>query len=211
MKSHGWRGVAIVGMTMMLILSGAVALTPSAFATGPAGPEGTGVRYTVEPDGPTPLDDIVVRVTVSHEFCYSIDGIELIVSDDVVMIGVVATKGELCPAVEGPFETELPVPIGRLAAGTYSVDVSFSVCGGAACDEIGIGSNFDVVPVGDANCSSAVDSIDANIVLQSTAQLIDNAPCVSAADADRDGVVESIDATLILQYTAGLLGNLPLG
>ncbi len=208
MRAQGLRA-SLVATLALLILAGAAA--GGASATGSAGLEGTGVSYTLKPDRPTVLDEIVVNATVWHDFCYSIDGIELVISSDAVDIRVVADEGEVCPAVEGPFEMELPVPIGRLAAGRYAVDVSFSLCGVASCTEIGIGGSFDVVPVGDANCDGSVNSIDANVVLQSSARLIDSAPCASAADANRDGDVQSIDATLILQYEAGLLGQLPPG
>ena len=62
---------------------------------------------------------------------------------------------------------------------------------------------------GDVNCSGGVDSIDAALVLQLTAGLVDSLSCQQNADANEDGSVNSIDAALILQLTAGLLSNLP--
>ncbi len=207
MKSQGLRAVALVGMALLLL---AGAFAAKAAAEGDAGvPPGQGVSYTVQPEHPTELDQITVNVLIRDGGCYILEGVELTVSEDEIDIRVVATESEVCPAVDGPFEMKLPVPIGRLDAGTYAIDVAFRLCGAAFCAEIGIGGGFDVVAIGDADCDSTVNSIDANVVLQSSARLIDSAPCESAADANRDGAVRSTDATLILQYTAGLLGQLP--
>ena len=68
-------------------------------------------------------------------------------------------------------------------------------------------------PVGDADCSGTVDSLDAGEVLSFTADLltandrVDITAC--QPDANQDGRVNSIDAALILQYSAGLLAHLP--
>lgn len=67
-------------------------------------------------------------------------------------------------------------------------------------------------PSGDVNCNGRVDSIDAALVLQSAAGLIDQLPCNVGFkdDPDCNGRVNAIDAALILQYIAGLLGRLPV-
>jgi len=62
---------------------------------------------------------------------------------------------------------------------------------------------------GDVNCSGAVDSIDAALVLQLGAGLVGSLSCQQNADTNEDGSVNSIDAALILQHTAGLLPSLP--
>jgi len=210
MKAQGLRTVAIAGVAGLLLLAGtAWPRTAANAGGGPAGEQG--VSYSLDPERPTAADDIVVNARVSDDQCYSLDGVELMVSEDAVDIRVVAHAGDICPAIPGPFEMELPVHIGQLAAGMYALDVSFSVCVVEFCSEIGIGGDFDVVPVGDANCDGVVNSIDANVVLQQSARLIGSAQCAGAADANRDGAVQSIDATLILQYEAGLLGQLPPG
>jgi hypothetical protein len=62
---------------------------------------------------------------------------------------------------------------------------------------------------GDSNCSGAVDSIDAALVLQLSAGLIHTLPCPQNGDVNSDGRTNSIDASLILQFVAGLLPHLP--
>ena len=65
-----------------------------------------------------------------------------------------------------------------------------------------------VETAGDANCDGSVDGIDAALVLQLDASLIDSLTCERGADANGDGNVDGIDAALILQLDAGLLGSL---
>lgn len=62
---------------------------------------------------------------------------------------------------------------------------------------------------GDVNCDEVVNSIDAALILQLGAGLLDSLPCGSAADTNHDGQVNAIDAALILQVSAGLLPSLP--
>ncbi len=66
-------------------------------------------------------------------------------------------------------------------------------------------ASASVQPAGDANCDGFVSSLDAVIVLQIDAGLLDRAPCHIQADASFDGVVNSLDAAIILQREAGLL------
>ena len=63
--------------------------------------------------------------------------------------------------------------------------------------------------IGDVNCSGAVDSIDAALLLQLTAGLVGSLSCQQNADVNGSGAVDSIDAALVLQFTAGLLPSLP--
>ncbi len=58
---------------------------------------------------------------------------------------------------------------------------------------------------GDANCDGAVNAIDAALILQLTAQLIDAVSCPENADINGDGAIDVLDAVLILQIDAGLL------
>lgn len=59
--------------------------------------------------------------------------------------------------------------------------------------------------LGDADCDEDVDSIDAALVLQFGAGLLEVLPCKDDADANQDGTVNAVDAALILQVAAGLL------
>ncbi len=71
------------------------------------------------------------------------------------------------------------------------------------------GGVSDIGILGDVNCDGAIDAIDALLILQIKAALIDSLPCEKNADVDESGQVTSIDAALILQFTAGLIGSLP--
>ena len=59
-------------------------------------------------------------------------------------------------------------------------------------------------PPGDANCDSTVNSIDAVLVLQLDAALIQSLPCEGSADVSGDGEIDARDAAVILQIEAGL-------
>jgi hypothetical protein len=69
-------------------------------------------------------------------------------------------------------------------------------------DVIGLGPK---TILGDMNCDGRVNSVDAALVLQATAGLIDFFPVCASGDVNHDGVVNSIDAALILQFDAGLI------
>lgn len=58
---------------------------------------------------------------------------------------------------------------------------------------------------GDANCSGTVDAVDATLILQLSASLINDVPCPENGDVNKDGGIDSVDATLVLQQNAGLL------
>ena len=73
----------------------------------------------------------------------------------------------------------------------------------------GTATQLPTPPVGDADCSGSVTSIDAALVLQLSAGLVASLSCQEFADANEDGELNSIDAALILQFVAGLLSNLP--
>ena len=61
--------------------------------------------------------------------------------------------------------------------------------------------------LGDVNCDGNVSSLDAALVLQYAAAIIDTLPCPDAADVDADGDIDAIDSLLILQYSAGLIND----
>ena len=57
---------------------------------------------------------------------------------------------------------------------------------------------------GDVDCSLEVNSIDAALVLQYTAGLLERLDCQFLADVNFDGTIDSRDALIILQDVAGL-------
>ncbi len=72
---------------------------------------------------------------------------------------------------------------------------------GAGCVDPG-------VLLGDANCNDSVNAIDAALILQISAGLLDLLSCQDNADVNGNGSIDSIDAALVLQFVAGLLRSL---
>jgi hypothetical protein len=64
---------------------------------------------------------------------------------------------------------------------------------------------------GDASCDGSVNSIDAAVILQYTADLTPSVPCPQNADVDGNLHISSLDAALVLQFGAGLLPDLEPG
>ena len=58
---------------------------------------------------------------------------------------------------------------------------------------------------GDVDCTGGTNPIDALLVLQFSARLIDTLPCHNEGDVNGDGRIGPLDAALILQISAGLL------
>lgn len=63
--------------------------------------------------------------------------------------------------------------------------------------------------LGDVNCDSRVNAIDAALILQYHARLIGSLRCADSADVNNDGAINSIDASLLLQYVAGHVPPFP--
>lgn len=63
--------------------------------------------------------------------------------------------------------------------------------------------------LGDVSCNQTANSIDATLVLQFSAGLIQSLPCPEGGDANLDGTINALDATLILQFDSGLIDTLP--
>jgi hypothetical protein len=61
--------------------------------------------------------------------------------------------------------------------------------------------------LGDVNCDTTINSIDAALVLQNVGGLLPSLPCPSAADVNANGTINSIDAALILQYSARIIST----
>jgi hypothetical protein len=62
---------------------------------------------------------------------------------------------------------------------------------------------------GDASCDGMVNSVDALLILQLVADLLEAFNCPANVDVNGDGRVDAIDAALVLQFDAGLLDSLP--
>ena len=59
------------------------------------------------------------------------------------------------------------------------------------------------------NDDGYVNSVDALLIIQYDAELLDTLENPRSADVNQSGRINSIDAALVLQYTAGLLDELP--
>jgi len=66
-----------------------------------------------------------------------------------------------------------------------------------------------VIEPGDVNGDGNVSAIDAALILQFEAGLLNSLPYPLSADVNVDGDINSVDAALVLQFTAGLLSTLP--
>jgi subtilisin family serine protease len=62
--------------------------------------------------------------------------------------------------------------------------------------------------IGDVNCDSVVNAIDAALILQLSATLLSSLECQSNGDVQPDARIDSIDAALVLQLIAGLISSL---
>lgn len=126
--------------------------------------------------------------------------------------GVLATLTfvALCPG-----DTDLAfVPVGK----DLTVDaVSIGSILGDSIDTQGVTGEVNIngagcvdpgVLRGDANCNGSVNAIDAALVLQIGAGLLDVLSCEANADVNGNGTIDSIDAALVLQFVAGLLRSL---
>jgi hypothetical protein len=58
---------------------------------------------------------------------------------------------------------------------------------------------------GDVDCDGAAGSVDAALVLQHSAGLVESLECLDATDVSQDSIANSIDAALILQFEADLI------
>ena len=59
--------------------------------------------------------------------------------------------------------------------------------------------------LGDVDCDGVVSSLDALLLLQLVAQLVDELSCPDVADVNEDGMVDAVDALWILWIEAGLI------
>ena len=107
--------------------------------------------------------------------------------------------------------SELSLSLGVFADATPGAPTTIDAStnhGSVTCAEEGTAPPPTPTPAalpGDANCDGAVNTIDAALILQLTAQLVDAVSCPESADINGDGVTDVLDAALILQMDAGLL------
>ena len=80
----------------------------------------------------------------------------------------------------------------------------------AGSDHGSIDAALRPVDAGDADCDGLVTSIDAVVVLQADAGLLNSVFCFGAADVNENGDLNALDAVLILQFVAGLIPSLPI-
>ncbi|MCH7580512.1 MAG: hypothetical protein IIB22_09740 [Chloroflexi bacterium] len=97
-------------------------------------------------------------------------------------------------------QSSLQTRAARLMAGALA---AFAI----AWVALGLASAGETAAVGDANCDGRIDSVDALLVLQLHAGLI-NEVC-GDVDVNGDGTVNSVDALLIIQFRVDIL-PLPL-
>jgi len=63
------------------------------------------------------------------------------------------------------------------------------------------------VAVGDTDCDGEVTAIDAALILQLSAGIVDNLECEDAVDVNGDGASNAVDAALVLQFVAGIIDS----
>ncbi len=68
----------------------------------------------------------------------------------------------------------------------------------------------DTPIAGDVDCSTAVNSVDAQLMLQRSALLLSWLGCPQFADVNLDRRDDAVDSLLTLQYDAGLIAGLPV-
>lgn len=103
---------------------------------------------------------------------------------------------------------------GFAVAGTYTVTVRATgypapPCAGCPSLELQRSVTVLVESVGDFNCDSRIDSIDAALILQIEAGMAVPLPCTGDGDVDHDGELNALDALLILQFNAHLITAFP--
>ncbi len=130
---------------------------------------------------------------------------------------LIAYRGPTCDGhpINDAFTGTEPVPM-QLQEGVYSVLETLRpgwVNVTALCQAVDLTTSDGALvfrnrllsPPGDADCDGIVTSVDAAVVLQFSAHLIDAFGCKLQADVYDDGVLNSLDALLILQDVAGLI------
>lgn len=121
--------------------------------------------------------------------------------------GVVGTYSSP-PLPLGPYSVSLKLREGFTSASPLCQDLLLQT-GPDAFNAV----TFVIAPQasGDVNEDGSANSVDAALILQFDAALLDELPNADRADVNLDEIINPIDATLILQFDAGFLDSLPVG
>src|SRR3989344_4043411 len=143
-------------------------------------------NYTVDelqkmPDDLGDQEVIVVNSSKSTIFSKTFDRkVAMPVTAALIAVSMIAGKGEVYSASVNDSPSNLP----------------------AAEDFVSANSDDLFSDVGDVNCDGRVNVIDAQLVLQKDARLVNRLPCEEAGDVNDDNLLNAIDAALILQKDA---------
>jgi hypothetical protein len=117
---------------------------------------------------------------------------------------LLASIGFACKS-EGETSLDLSYTVFVDATPGNPTDIDAKIVNGTAdCKPSTRPPGSDVKVAGDANCDGAANAIDASLVLQFVAGLVNSLPCADA-DFDHNGRIDALDAALILQTDAGLI------
>lgn len=174
--------------------------------------------YRAPEETPGPEDDFTAPVAVLPSHC-SCNGIDEYASDALrgTMLGdlvyVEWTFGRVSRAELSEDGREV-LSIEAVSSGlSQPLDIVVGEDGTMYVAEFGGGQITYLAPdslAGDANCDGVVNSIDAAIILQFAAGLIEAVGCPKSADVNGDSLVNAVDAVLVLQYIAGLIPSLDI-
>ena len=167
----------------------------------------------VAPDAPLSGSEVTVSVAASFDdgtirardasYTLHVDGDGLTPTSPLLVM-----RPELGEAAEWTFIAGPPGDVTVSVDLQYLLSYNFTGTPPGAYTVYGTLSDIDIQIaglLGDADCGSTVDAIDAALVLQLNAGLIEMLPCQSSADVNKDGTVNAVDASLILQRLAGLI------
>lgn len=137
--------------------------------------------------------------------CLREDGDGAFGAGDLLYFSLAPGSPSLATAGAGPGDLLSPAvpPVVARSAATLGLVASDDV------DAIACETTLEPV-AGDTNCDGRVDSVDAALLLQLAARLLDRLPCPASADVNRDGALDTLDAMLVLQFHARLLSSLPV-
>lgn len=135
------------------------------------------------------------------------------IDDEIMPLWAAHNRCDSVPSEERVTDT---VRLVRYQGCDHGATVELYIVEGGGHD--GLGFHYDtqaffeahslILELGDVGCDGVVNSIDAALILQFDAGLIDSLVCPENADVSEDGNINAIDATIILQLDAGLIDSL---